>query len=224
MPPLKLFLGGTFDPVHIGHARLALECWFQLRPEQVSFLPCSVPPHKTQPCQLPHHRLAMLERVITDLNGVVVNSAPVFHVEQCEILRGGASYSVETLKQLRGQWPSVRLVWVIGMDSWVSIKTWRDWRRLTDYANLLVVNRPGFRPSLDEEQQIWLQERRVQPDQFEQSGGVAFLNTTPLEVASSSIRQVLSSGQSGKYLLPESVLDYIQEHALYTNHETERLL
>lgn len=208
-----LYLGGTFNPVHIGHTRLALECHLHTG-AQVVFIPCADPPHKAAPLIAAEQRVAMLRLAIDDLNTTVANER-AFQLDLCEMERGGQSYTIDTLVLLRQNQPHGVLVWVIGMDSLVNLNSWHRWRELTDFANLLVIDRPGWQKPSAGEVAEWLRERECAAEQFGVSGGVAFLATTPVSVSSSQLRQQLAQGTPGKYLVPEAVGDYIRTHHLY---------
>lgn len=208
-----LYLGGTFNPVHIGHTRLALECHLHTGAEVV-FVPCADPPHKAAPMISVDHRLAMLRLAIHDLNSTVDNR-PVFHLDLSEMERGGQSYTIDTLSVLRQTQPHAVLVWIIGMDSLVNLNTWHRWRELTDFANLLVVDRPGWQKPVSGQVAKWLSDRECAAEQFAVSGGVAFLSTTPVSVSSSDLRRQLAQGMPPKYLVPEPVSEYIRVHQLY---------
>lgn len=208
-----LYLGGTFNPVHIGHTRLALECHLHTGAEVV-FVPCADPPHKAAPVIRADHRVEMLKLAIQDLNSAAT-SRPVFHLDLREMERGGQSYTVDTLGVLRQTQPHAVLVWIIGMDSLVNLHTWHRWRELADFANLLVVDRPGWQKPVSGQVAEWLRERECTPEQFGVSGGVAFLATTPVSVSSSELRRQLAQGMPPKYLVPEPVGDYIRDHQLY---------
>lgn len=208
-----LYLGGTFNPVHIGHTRLALECHLHTGAEVV-FVPCADPPHKTAPVISSDHRLAMLRLAIEELNATVTGR-PVFQLDLRELERGGHSYTVDTLSLLRQSQPHAVLVWVIGMDSLVNLNSWHRWRELTDFANLLVIDRPGWQKPVSGDVAEWLRERECAAEQFSVSGGVALLATTPVSVSSSELRRQLAQGMPAKYLVPEPVGDYIRAHQLY---------
>lgn len=208
-----LYLGGTFNPVHIGHTRLALECHLHTGAEVV-FVPCADPPHKATPLIASDHRLAMLRLAIDELNATVTGR-PVFQLDLHEIERGGYSYTVDTLSFLRQSQPHAVLVWVIGMDSLVNLNSWHRWHELTDFANLLVIDRPGWQKPAVGAVAEWLRGRECAAEQFSVSGGVAFLTTTPVSVSSSELRQQLAQGMPAKYLVPEPVDAYIRAHQLY---------
>lgn len=208
-----LYLGGTFNPVHIGHTRLALECHLHTGADVV-FIPCADPPHKAAPLISSAHRLAMLRLAVDELN-TAVSGRSVFQIDLREVERGGQSYTVETLEVLRQSQPHAVLVWVIGMDSLVNLSTWRRWRELTDLGNLLVIDRPGWQKPESGAVAEWLREHECAAEQFGLSGGVAFLATTPVSVSSSDLRRQIAQGMPAKYLVPGPVEDYIRAHQLY---------
>ncbi|MFN2368309.1 MAG: nicotinate-nucleotide adenylyltransferase [Desulfurivibrionaceae bacterium] len=131
-------LGGTFDPIHNGHLRLADHVLHDLLLDSILFIPAARPPHKGH--DLPasfEHRLAMVE--------IAVRDSPRYLVSDMEGARGGPSYSVDTLKELRDCLdPETLLFFIVGMDAFVELHTWKNWQELLDYANLAVVPRPGF--------------------------------------------------------------------------------
>lgn len=218
-----IYLGGTFNPVHIGHARLAYELSVALS-SPLSFVPCRIPPHKPQPELEDSQRLAMLELVVKQLNdsfvapGVVGADAqaPRFFVERCELERDQTSYTLQTLKLLRQQSPSAQINWVLGMDSLLSLDTWHEWQQLCDYANIIVAVRPGFDLQPNADIQAWLKQRLCSLRELGQSGSVALFQNQPLQVSSQAIREILARGESPLYLLPDCVRDYIQHNQLYS--------
>ena len=135
------YFGGTFNPVHIGHARLALECQASMN-APFHFVPCANPPLKAQPQVSAEQRLAMLELLVNELNAF---EEPRFDIEPWELNQEGRSYTVRTLKYLRETYPTRPLAWVIGMDSFAELHRWHQWQELCDLANLVVFNRPGHK-------------------------------------------------------------------------------
>ncbi len=216
---MRLFLGGTFNPVHIGHIRLALECQWQTGARQVDFVPCRLPPHKPEPGVSSRHRVNMLELAVDELNRLPGIDAR-FAVEQSELQRDGPSYTVDSLAHLRRLYPDESLSWIIGMDSLVQLEQWYNWQSLTDHANLLVVNRPGSDVPAAGQLDWWLAQRRCAVEQLPVKGGVAFLTTTPLAVSSTAIRRQVYLHQSPAYLVTDVVRNYIATHYLYQTSES----
>lgn len=213
MAGARLFLGGTFNPVHVGHLRLALECGVQLRPESFSFLPCRLPPHKTAPSVSAQQRLHMLNLAVAELNEVAPWAQ--FQVDKSELEREGPSYTITTLETLRSLYPQNSLVWVIGMDSLANLDQWFCWRGLTEWANLLVINRPGWLRPESGPVAEWLENKVYPVTELGLKGRVAFMDTTALAISSTSIRHQLAAGISGHYLLADPVRQYIEQQGLY---------
>ncbi len=210
----RVLFGGTFNPVHVGHGRLALETQDQLRAEHFMFVPSHQPPHKPQPDVSVAHRLNMLNLVVEQLN--LIRGEACFATELCELERAQASYTVDTLADLRKKYPQDRLLWLIGMDSLVNLSSWHQWHLLTQHANLLVVNRPGFVRPQAGAVASWLKPRCRDLNELPPCGGVTFLETTPMPVSSSAIRSNIKRRKSNLYLLPNPVQSYIETHTLYS--------
>jgi nicotinate-nucleotide adenylyltransferase len=208
----RIFFGGTFDPIHVGHTRLAMECQRQLAAPFV-FVPNGTPPHKEHPQVSLSQRLAMVELAVAELNRA--SAMDCFAVDRLELDLAAPSYTIATLRTLRQRYPDDDLFWLIGMDSLANLATWRQWQELTDFANLLVVNRPGWQLPQTGSVAEWLKDRWLELSRAKRSGNVILLTTTPLDIASSALKQQLEQTDCGKFLLPESVRDYIRAHRLY---------
>lgn len=207
-------LGGTFDPIHFGHLRPALELYELLGLEELRFIPCHIPPHRGTPAVSAEHRLAMVERAIVGVSG--------FQVDPREILRPGPSYTVDTLLELRREiGPGLPLALLMGADAFAGLPSWYRWREILGLANLVVAQRPGdaARPSA-----TWLDAASVVDSptalRARASGKVLFQPVTQLDISATRIRACLSAGRSARYLLPDDVCEYIAEHDLY-HHENE---
>jgi len=203
-------LGGTFDPIHLGHLRPALELCQQLQLAQLRFIPNRYPPHKPHPNSTDADRLNMLRRALA--------GQPEFAIDTRELQRDKPSYTIETLIELRRELPDTPLCFIMGMDSLLSLASWHRWRELGDYAHLVVCHRPGWQPRLDGELAEWAQQHRSHDvNQIRrQTHGLLYLcQVSQLEIASSDIRAGLARGLSPRYLLPDSVLEYIEERRLY---------
>lgn len=213
--PLGLF-GGTFDPVHFGHLRLAEEAISHLGLSAVRWVPAGRPPHRGTPQVTPQQRLEMV------LRSTAKN--PRFFVDPAEVEAARASYTVETLERLRGEFGHQQsLVLLVGADAFAGLSTWHRWRELFSLAHIAVSHRPGFpveRASLPDELASEFAERRAADPQVLAATGAGQIVTfamTQLAISATQIRHLLSNGKSARYLLPDAVLDYIQLHQLYRN-------
>jgi nicotinate-nucleotide adenylyltransferase len=209
--PATAIFGGTFDPVHFGHLRAALEVRDALGLDQITLLPAGQPPHRDNPVTTAAHRLDMLRLAISE--------APGFVIDERELNRPGPSYMVDTLAELRAASSEGALLLVIGQDSANMLDSWHRWRDLLDLASLVFMSRPGdveaYSGRLDEA----LSGRFVgTPGELLDSpaGRVVKMAVTGLDISSSAIRQMLRAGKSPRFLLPEPVLGYIRQRGLYT--------
>jgi nicotinate-nucleotide adenylyltransferase len=209
-------LGGTFDPIHYGHLRLAQQVADALKLEEVRFVPSGTPPHRAAPRLPAAERLAMVK--------LAVQGNSLFRVDEREIDREGPAYTVDTLEALRRELGSERSVCLlVGADAFLDLATWHRWRDLLRLAHVVVAHRPGF--PID----TW-QDRMPQPLAREYgsrlmrdplsvhlapAGGIAVVATTALDISATMIRECLRAGNSPRYLLPDSVLDYIRSRTLY---------
>jgi len=213
--PLGLF-GGTFDPVHFGHLRLAEESIIHLGLHGVRWIPAGQPPHRGLPQVTADQRLTMVRRA-TEGN-------PRFSVDASEIKAPGPSYTVHTLERLRSELgPDQSLVLLVGTDAFAGLSGWHRWRELFGLAHIAVSHRPGFPvepASLPSELVSEFADRR-QLDagalKAAPAGSIVTFAMTQLAISATQIRKLLSNGLSVRYLLPDSVLDYITLHQLYRN-------
>jgi nicotinate-nucleotide adenylyltransferase len=203
--------GGTFDPVHYGHLRSALELVERLQLLQLRLMPCAVPPHRDRPACAATHRAAMVE--------LAVAGEPRLACDSRELQREGVSYTIDSLVELRrelGDGHSLCLV--MGCDAVLGIATWHRWQELLDWAHVVVIARPGWQLPLAGPVADWLGRHRL-ADRFglhqRPNGGILIEELRPLAISSTEIRSLLAAGRSPRYLLPQAVLDYIQAHNLY---------
>lgn len=218
-------LGGTFDPVHFGHLRPALEVQRQLALDEVRFLPCRQPPHRGQPAAAPAQRRAMLQRAIA--------TQPGFVIDERELRRSGPSYMVDTLRDLRRELPHDALCLIMGMDAFIALDSWHEWRELIALAHLVVTRRPGcvsahpqaLAAALSAELGAMLDAHRVTDAaalRGRAAGGILFCDVTQLDISASQIRAQLSARtatpvrQVIRYLLPDDVIAYIEAENLYS--------
>lgn len=207
--PLAIF-GGTFDPVHVGHLRVAWEAAEALD-AVVHLVPCAEPPHRGAPRAAAHHRLAMLALALAGQQRLVADGR--------ELARPGPSYTVDTLAGLRSELgPDRALVLIVGADAFAGFPRWHRWREIFALAHVAVLTRPGhggvFEPELAGE---WYQRRRDDPRELAQAPGgcIAALEVSALEISASAIRAELVAGREPRFLVPDPVLDYIRVHRLY---------
>ncbi|OGU22191.1 MAG: nicotinic acid mononucleotide adenylyltransferase [Hydrogenophilales bacterium RIFOXYD1_FULL_62_11] len=214
MQPIGVF-GGTFDPIHFGHLRLAEEMAEGLGLSQVRFIPAGQPPHRGAPRTAAVHRLEMVRRSIT--------SNPRFAVDAREVERPNPSYTVDTLTALRAELGNEQPLWLLlGADAFAGLPGWHQWRQLFALANIVVATRPdaaGIQTgNLPEELKQELSQRQVQNGSATGPAGAVILqNMTALDISATRIRATLARQNSARYLLPDAVLDYIHQHQLYTH-------
>lgn len=210
-------LGGTFDPIHYGHLRLAEELAGALKLDEVRFIPSGTPPHRSAPQVGAEHRLEMVR--------LAAAGNARFKVDERESRRAGPGYTFDTLTELRAEAGSARpLALLVGADAFLEFATWHRWHELFGLAHVVVAHRPGFPV------ERW-SERMPQPLAREYSarlmqqplsihlapaGGIAVVAFTALDISATAIRDMLRAGTSPRYLLPGAVLDYIQSHRLYS--------
>lgn len=208
--PLGVF-GGTFNPVHYGHLRSALELVDRLQLEQLRLVPCAVPPHREAPLCSAADRAAMVE--------LAVAGEPKLACDPRELQRAGKSYTIDSLMELRRELGADRsLCLVMGCDAVLQITGWHRWQELLDWAHIVVIARPGWHlPDTGEVAQWLAGHRLAAADALRQrpAGGILVEELRPLAISSTEIRNLLAAGRSVRYLLPEPVLDYIKSYNLY---------
>lgn len=211
--------GGTFDPIHFAHLRLAEEVSDAFALEQVRFIPAAVPPHRKEPRASPAHRLAMT-RIATQGN-------PRFVVDGRELKRAGASYTFDTLSEVRSESGNRPLCLLMGADAFVALMTWHRWNELFDLAHFVVARRPGYplqrvASSLPGPLRAqYLRRHAADPAALQASpaGNIFTHELTALDVSASELRTLIKHHASLRYLLPDSVIAYIEEHKLYKEHD-----
>lgn len=206
-------LGGTFDPVHFGHLRPALEVCQALALRELRFLPCGLPPHREAPQALPEQRLTMLRLAITGQSE--------FCVDVRELQREGPSYMVDTLYSLREEQGTTPLCLILGMDAFSALDSWSRWEQLIELAHLVVTHRPGWTQQVTTGraavQQLVSQRRVMQAEALrtQPAGCIYFQTVTQLAIAATDIRKMLYAGKDVRYLLPDSVYEWIKKEGIY---------
>lgn len=208
--PLIGVLGGTFDPVHIGHLRLAVELVEGLSLQRMLLVPSGQPPHRRAPVAPVTDRVALLERAVRGSARLVVDAR--------ETRRVGPSYMVDTLTELRGVYPRAALCLVLGADAFAGLATWRRWQALPELAHLVVVPRPGAVAQVPPALAAEFAPRWVQrPVALARArSGCALQYAVPmLDISATRIRALLRAGRSVRHLVPPSCLREIRSRGLY---------
>jgi len=207
-------LGGTFNPIHLAHLRSAEEVREAQRLDKILFIPSATPPHKrTDGLMTAAHRLAMVR--------LAIRGNPHFRVSTLEIERRGRSYSVDTLRALRARLPGAQFFFILGMDAFREISTWKDYPSIFALCNLVVTSRPAYddAPLLAALPVAVRAEfcYRAQAKRLEHRTGnqVIFQRISDLDISASAIRHRLHRGSSIRYLVPTNVERYIVQHRLY---------
>jgi nicotinate-nucleotide adenylyltransferase len=210
-------LGGTFDPIHYGHLRIAEEAGEALGLEKVLLIPGSQPPHKGKKIISPFR-----DRFI--MTGLAAQGSPFLETIDLEGRRPGLSYSIDTLEEVRRIFgPDLELFFIIGMDAFLEIKTWKRYEDLFTETNFVVIKRPGV-PDEDFGRFMLSMDLGFKPLEevnsylLPSSGhSVCYKELTLLEISSTRIREMVACGRSIRFLVPESVRSYISEKGLYIN-------
>jgi nicotinate-nucleotide adenylyltransferase len=205
--------GGTFDPIHLGHLRTALEVKQALRLERVHFIPCFSPPHRAAPHAGAQQRLALVEAALQQQEDFIVDPR--------EIQRGGPSYMIDTLQSLRAEYPQQGLCLIIGMDAFYYFDTWKAYLQILDLAHVVVMHRPGGDlQQLQTRAAVYtlFKARGVNDPQLLQQQPAGFIWVQPvtaLAISATAIRAQLANGEDIRYLVPDQVRQLIQQQGLY---------
>lgn len=208
-------LGGTFDPIHYGHLRLAEEMLELVGLQEIRFIPTGTPPHRDAPQVSPQQRSEMVRLAIAD--------QPRFVLDEREVRRKAKCYTVDTLAELRAELGDQQpLCLLMGGDAFLQLHTWHEWERLFELAHIVV----GYRPGFTIEERIVAAEPRLREHykrrlcaadllHRQASGGISVLAIPKLEISATVIRSRVAEQRSIRYLLPNAVADYIYQHHLY---------
>ena len=225
-------MGGTFDPIHLGHLRAAEEIYWALGLDRITFVPAARPPHKEEELEasaLQRYEMVSLATVCT----------PYFSVSPIELSRPGRSYSVETLREFRKLYGAENAIYfIMGVDAFLDIATWKEAQELLSLAQVIVTARPGWR--LDEVERHMTSEQRqlLGNPRFEyvkisditretakahhEPRSVLLVEVVSLDISSSEIRQLVKEGRSIRYLVTDTVAAYIDKNRLY--HSGQKLI
>ncbi len=189
-------MGGTFDPIHLGHLRAAENARAGLGLDQVAFVPARIPPHRSRPLTAALDRFAMV--------ALATAGHPQFVPSDVELQREGPSYTVDTLTALKAGRPRDSFVLIVGSDTFAEMKTWREAERIFALCEVAVVGRPG-EGGAEGMTALPLPETR----------GVERVDGSGLAISSTAIRERVRQGLSVRYLVPDAVADYIAKRGLY---------
>ncbi|MGH8454289.1 MAG: nicotinate-nucleotide adenylyltransferase [Nevskiales bacterium] len=208
-PPIGV-LGGTFDPIHYGHLRLALEVREALDLSEVRLVPNRAPPHRDAPRMDGARRAAWIRTAIAQTPGLVLDT--------CELEREEPSYMIDTLRALHAALPDSPLCLILGMDAFAGLLQWREPEKIVQLAHLVLVPRPDTQVALGLQLSNWLAERSVRdPARLRAAlGGLIYeCAITPLAIAARQIRGLAAAGRNARYLLPDAVWAEIEQEGLY---------
>jgi nicotinate-nucleotide adenylyltransferase len=214
--PVVLF-GGTFDPLHHGHLRVAWEAREAIQADDFRFVPAGVPPHRDQEVRPAAQRLEMLKRGLPPDSG--------FRIDDRELKRAGPSYMVDTLKEVRVESPNAAIILLIGQDSANGLDSWHRWNDLFSLAHIAVMTRAGDTRRYSAQLRLEMRGRSIEePAQLHQlpHGLVTTIGVSSLSISSSRIRELLAVGRSPRFLLPDAVLDYILKHDVYDRARVQK--
>ena len=210
-------MGGTFNPIHFGHLRVAEEVRQRFTLEKLYLVPSARPPHKGE-----------AEIAAADERLVMVRKArrgnPFLGTSACECRRCGMSYSITTIKYFKKRFPEAEIFFVIGWDAWSEIAAWRAFPEFFGLAEFIVISRSGFAPGGDESVEALFPFALKGEFCYEKRGcyrhisgrRLHFTAVTRIDISSSMVRREAAAGRSLRYLVPDGVANYILEHGLYT--------
>lgn len=196
--------------MHYGHLRAALEARELLGLEDFRLLPAGTPPHREGTIASSQDRLNMLK--------IAVTAYPEFRVDDREVRREGRSFMADTLAEIRADAGNTPILLIIGQDAANELDSWHDWRSLFNLAHIVIMRRPGAQPSWKGELRDRMENGLVKQTGHlhnSPSGSVLPLQITQLAISSTDIRERMRAGLSARFLMPESVIDYIEQHQLY---------
>jgi nicotinate-nucleotide adenylyltransferase len=212
MGPIGIF-GGTFDPIHYGHLRTALELEQTLGLARVHFVPCASPPHRGAPMTDGKLRMKLVKAGIRGERKFVVDGR--------ELERAGPSYTVDTLASFRAEFPRRSLCLLVGMDAFLGLPKWHRWREMLALGHVVVAHRPGWRAPTSGTLGKLLEERRTLRvgDLRRSAAGRMYVQpVTQLEISSTDLRAALVAGLDPKFLMPDAVRKIILKTECYAEN------
>jgi nicotinate-nucleotide adenylyltransferase len=214
MEPIGVF-GGAFDPIHFGHLRTAFEMWQALGLAELRIIPTGSPNHRERPIADPGLRLAMVRAAVADQPGFVVDDR--------EVRRQGVSYSVDTLDEMRREHPDRPLCLIVGMDAFLGLPNWHRWRDIVELAHVVVAHRPGWQAPTSGPLGALMVDRgtgSVRDLHQRKAGHIHIHAVTQLEISSTDLRNIITTGRDPRFLVPDAVRDIIIETECYSRPQT----
>jgi nicotinate-nucleotide adenylyltransferase len=211
-PPIGI-LGGTFDPIHLGHLRTAVEIQEAVKLQHIRFIPCKQPVHRAKPIATPDIRLHLLTLALAN--------EPDFLIDEREITRDTPSYMITTLQSLRTDFPDTPLCLMMGLDVFLSLHTWHQWEQLLDYAHIIIAHRPPQQlaelTAAHPVYPLFSTHRVATPEAMHQQlhGLIHCVPTTELMISANQIRRLIKAGHSPRYLIPDAVTQYLSHDRVY---------
>ena len=195
--------GGSFDPIHLGHLKTATSLKTELQLDHLFLLPCCEPVHKVGLKYSSNDRLKMLNLAVDNFSTLEIDSR--------EINRGGGSYMIDTLCELKQIYKDEPICLIIGMDSYLKIKTWKEWQEFSKLVHLVILQRQGFN-IIDSSLDSFHTSKEVKELRLESNGLLYFSNCPKIDISSSDIRSRIAANQNLDDLLPKSIINYLRLH------------
>ena len=195
--------GGSFDPIHLGHLKTATSLKTELQLDHLFLLPCCEPVHKVGLKYSSNDRLKMLNLAVDNFSTLEIDSR--------EINRGGGSYMIDTLCELKQIYKEEPICLIIGMDSFLKIKTWKEWEEFSKLVHLVILQRQGFK-LIDSALDSFHTTKEVHQLKLESNGLLYFSNCPKINISSSDIRSRIAANQNLDDLLPKSIINYLRLH------------
>jgi len=195
--------GGSFDPVHLGHLQTATSIKNELNIDRLFMLPCFEPVHKNSLNYTSKQRLQMLDLAIKEFNSLEIDTR--------EILRGGGSFMIDTLLDLKESFKNESICLIIGMDSFINFKTWKNWDEFSKLIHLVVLPRNGDQP-VSKTLTTFETVKNIDRLKSNSSGHLYFSNSQMIDISSSAIRGKIAANQNLDNLLPISIINFLKKY------------
>ncbi len=200
------FFGGSFNPVHYGHLKCATAINKELKLKKTYLMPCAIPIHKERFAISDKDRLKILQ--------LSINKYPNLAIDNREIKRHGLSYTIDSLIEINKQYPNEIIILMLGMDSFISINTWKDFTKLTNYAHILVFKRPNYVIDKSVSKYFDITDN-IDELSSNKNGLVYFYNQAAVDISSSDIRNKILNHKSIAKLMPKKAIDFIYQKKLF---------